>query len=111
MSKIVDLTLLKRQTSPVKKVIRIEFQGELAADAFIEESTYDKDQQLTVKLRNINSDIPSVLTENAFAGTYTVSIGEKTISVNYHEAMDLYLLLNSMYNREGGIKSITDLLS
>lgn len=111
MSKIIDLTKLKRQTSPVKRVIRVEFQGELAADAFIEESHHDKDDQLSIKLRNINSDTPSLLTENAFAGNYTVTIGEKVLNVNYHEAMDLYLLLNSVYTREGGIKSITDLLS
>lgn len=111
MSKIIDLNKVKRQSSPIKKVIRVEFDANTLPEAFIEESSYDKDSQLNIKLRNINSDSPSTLSENAFEGTYSVTIGNKTHTLNYHEAMDLYLLLNCVYNKEGGIKSITDLLS
>jgi uncharacterized membrane protein YfhO len=108
MSKLIDISNVKKL--PKKKVQQITFKRNCNPETFIEESHFDRNEGYNVTLRNINSKSPITLKEDVFAGHYTVNTEKQTLTLDYAEALDLYILLKSVYTKDDGIEAIEDLL-
>jgi hypothetical protein len=91
-------------------VQQITFKRNCNPETFIEESHFDRSEGYNVTLRNINSKTPVTLKEDVFKGGYDITTETQKLHLNYAEALDLYILLKSVYTKDDGIESIEDLL-
>jgi len=114
MSNLVDFSSLKqRQEELKKKVILVEFKKrnntELDKEMYIEHSSGTNNLKLMVQNNRLLTG-PVNLEEDAYAGGYNIAINGKSMFLDFAESLDLYVLLNSLFSKTDGIKSVTTLL-
>jgi hypothetical protein len=115
MSNLVDFSSLKqRQEELKKKVILVEFKKrnntELDNEMYIEHSSGTNNNLKLMVQNNRLLTGPVNLEEDAYAGGYNITINGKNMFLDFAESLDLYVLLNSLFSKTDGIKSVTTLL-
>lgn len=115
MNNIIDLDVVRNQIKEFRKrVLQVDFKARgssaLSPEMYLTHSGF-KNDNLIIQIRNQSNESDLVeLAEDPYRGDYLISIGNRKLSINYAEALDLYVLLNTVYSRVDGISSITTLL-
>lgn len=115
MTNIINLSQIREQVSDIKRVVlKVDFKKrgntKFNDELYLEESHY-KNNELTLKIKNNSSEADTLtLTEDPYRGGYALETGKKSLFLDFSEALDLYVLLNSLFNKVDGIDNIVSLL-